>query len=67
MRQATVFLAVLMFLSVSMTGCLRDGRGSQNQGGAEVSGVYEAGPYEVLVYEDIVFASGLAHTSTRYQ
>ena len=26
--------------------------------------MYEAGPYEVLVYEDIVFASGLAHTST---
>jgi len=67
MRRATVFLAVLMFLSVPLTGCLRDGRGSESQGGSEVSGPYEPGPYEVLVDEDIAFASGLAHTSTSEQ
>ena len=58
MVRKRVFLAVLLMLTVSLSGCLRNG--NQDDGGV----VYEPGPYEVLTYEDIVFGSGLAHSQS---
>ena len=58
MGRKRVFLAVLLMLTVSLSGCLRNG--NQDDGGV----VYEPGPYEVLTYEDIVFGSGLAHSQS---
>ena len=51
------FFLVMLLITVSLSGCLRDGRG----GSKDEPVVYEPGPYEVLTYEDIVYASGLAH------
>ena len=58
MGRKRVFLAVLLMLTASLSGCLRNG--NQDDGGV----VYEPGPYEVLTYEDIVFGSGLAHSQS---
>ena len=58
MVRKRVFLAVLLMLTVSLSGCLRNG--NQDDGGV----VYEPGPYGVLTYEDIVFGSGLAHSQS---
>ena len=60
MRRTSVLITVLLMLTVSLSGCLRNGGGGSNDDGP----VYEPGPYEVLVYEDLVFGSGLAHTQT---
>ena len=57
MKRTTVFLMVLLVATLSLSGCLRNGKG-------ETGPVYEPGPYGVLTYEDIVYASGLAHTAT---
>lgn len=58
MGRKRVFLAVLLMLTVSLSGCLRNG--NRDDGGV----VYEPGPYGVLTYEDIVFGSGLAHSQS---
>ena len=58
MVKKAIFLVLLITLSLS--GCLRDGRGSNDEPGI----TYEPGPYGVLTYEDIVYASGLAHTQS---
>ena len=60
MEKATALLMVLLVATLSLSGCLRNGR----DGGGETGPVYEPGPYGVLTYEDIVYASGLAHTAT---
>ena len=57
MKRATALLLVLLVATLSLSGCLRNGKG-------ETGPVYEPGPYGVLTYEDIVYASGLAHTAT---
>ena len=59
MMKKALFLAILL-ITVSLSGCLRDGRGSNDESGI----TYELGPYDVLTYEDIVYASGLAHTQS---
>ena len=59
-KKIALFLVVLMF-TVSLSGCLRNGKG----GNDEQSGIiYEPGPYDVLSYENLVYASGLAHTES---
>ena len=60
MSKHTVFIAALLVLTLSLSGCLRDGKG----GSIDEPVVYEPGPYEVLKYEDIVYASGLAHSKS---
>lgn len=60
MSKHTVFIAALLILTLSLSGCLRDGKG----GSIDEPVVYEPGPYEVLKYEDIVYASGLAHSKS---
>ena len=57
MNRKSVFLAVVLMLTMSLSGCLRGGDGS-NDGGI----TYEPGPYGVITYQDIVYASGLGHT-----
>ena len=59
MSKKTVLLAVMLMLTMSLSGCLRNGNG-----GGDTGPVYEPGPYEVITYEDVVYASGLAHTQT---
>ena len=59
MVKKAIFLAILL-ITLSLSGCLRDGRGSNDEPGI----TYEPGPYGVLTYEDIVYASGLAHTQS---
>ena len=59
-KKIALFLVVLMF-TVSLSGCLRNGKGGSD---AESGVVYEPGPYDVLAYEDIVYASGLAHSKS---
>ena len=59
MVKKAIFLAILL-MTLSLSGCLRDGRGSNDEPGI----TYEPGPYGVLTYEDIVYASGLAHTQS---
>ena len=59
MVKKAIFLAILL-ITLSLSGCLRDGRGSNDELGI----TYEPGPYGVLTYEDIVYASGLAHTQS---
>ena len=54
------FFLVILLITVSLSGCLRDGKGDS---GDEMV-VYEPGPYKVLAYEDIVYASGLGHTKS---
>ena len=54
------FFLVMLLITVSLSGCLRDGKG----GSKDEPVVYEPGPYEVLTYEDIVYASGLAHSKS---
>lgn len=54
------FFLVILLITVSLSGCLRDGKGDRD----DEMVVYEPGPYEVLTYEDIVYASGLAHTKS---
>ena len=54
------FFLVILLITVSLSGCLRDGKGDRD----DEMVVYEPGPYEVLTYEDIVYASGLAHSKT---
>ena len=51
---------VMLVISVSLSGCLRDGKDSSE----DEPVVYEPGPFEVLTYEDIVYASGLAHSKS---
>lgn len=59
-KKIALFLVVLMF-TVSLSGCLRNGKG----GNDDQSGIiYEPGPYDVLSYENLVYASGLAHTES---
>ena len=60
MSKHTVFIAALLILTLSLSGCLRDGKG----GSIDEPVVYEPGPYKVLKYEDIVYASGLAHSKS---
>lgn len=59
MNKTLVALVSLLMLTLSLTGCLRNGKGSE-----DVESMYEPGPYEVVTYEDLVFGSGLAHTQT---
>ena len=59
MSKKTVLLAVMLMLTMSLSGCLRNGNG-----GGDSGPVYEPGPYEVITYEDVVYASGLALTQT---
>ena len=54
------FFLVILLITVSLSGCLRDGKGDRN----DEPVVYEPGPYEVLTYEDIVYANGLAHSKS---
>ena len=54
------FFLVILLITVSLSGCLRDGKGDRN----DEPVIYEPGPYDVLVYEDIVYASGLAHSKS---
>ena len=60
MAKATALLMVLLVATLSLSGCLRNGKGGEGEAGPE----YEPGPYGVLTYEDLVYASGLAHTAT---
>ena len=53
-KKIAFFLVVLMF-TLSLSGCLRNGKGGSDD---EPGVVYEPGPYDVLAYEDIVYASG---------
>ena len=59
-KKIALFLVALMF-TLSLSGCLRDGKGGSDD---EPGVVYEPGSYDVLAYEDIVYASGLAHTDS---
>ena len=54
------FFLVILLITVSLSGCLRDGNGDRD----DEMVVYDPGPYEVLTYEDIVYASGLAHSKS---
>ena len=60
MNRTTAFLMVLLVATLSLSGCLRNGKGGEGEAGPE----YDPGPYGVLTYEDLVYASGLAHTAT---
>ncbi|MEL0326595.1 MAG: hypothetical protein VXA09_06290, partial [Burkholderiaceae bacterium] len=59
-KKIALFLVALMF-TLSLSGCLRNGKGGSND---QPGVVYEPGPYDILVYEDIVYASGLAQTDS---
>ena len=59
-KKIAFFLVVLMF-TLSLSGCLRNGKGGSDD---EPGVVYEPGPYDIVTYEDIVYASGLAHTDS---
>ena len=52
MNRTTAFLMVLLVATLSLSGCLRNGKGGEGETGP----VYEPGPYGVLTYEDIVYA-----------
>ena len=60
MVKKAIFLVTLL-IAASLSGCLRDGRDSNDDGSGAI---YDPGPYNVLTYEDIVYASGLAHTQS---
>ena len=51
-RKIALLLVVLMF-TLSLSGCLRNGKGGSND---EPGVVYEPGMYDVLAYEDVVYA-----------
>ena len=57
MNSRSVFFAVVLMLTMSLSGCLRGGDGSDDGGIT-----YEPGPYGVKTYQDVVYASGLAHS-----
>ena len=57
MEKATALLMVLLVATLSLSGCLRNGR----DGGGETGPVYGPGPYGVLTYEDIDYALSLIH------
>ena len=59
-KKIALFLVVLMF-TVSLSGCLRNGKGGNDD---QPGIIYEPGPYDVLSYENLVYASGLAHTES---
>ena len=61
MSKKIVFLTVLLMLTLSLSGCLRNGKGD---GAEDIGKLYEPGPYDVLFYDDIVYASGLAHSKS---
>ena len=52
------FFLVILLITVSLSGCLRDGKGDRNDEPVI------SNSYDVLVYEDIVYASGLAHSKS---
>jgi len=61
MRKKTVYLAMVLILTASLSGCLRNGKGGNDD---ETGPEYEPGPYGVLTYENIVYASGLGYTDS---
>ena len=61
MNKKVAFILVVLMFTLSLSGCLRGGKGGSDN---DSMIIYEPGPYEVLTYEDIVYASGLGHTKT---
>ena len=60
MNRKKAVVAVIFMLTMSLSGCLRNGGNGDGEGGV----TYEPGPYEVLKYEDIVYASGLGYAQS---